>query len=113
MVCEIRTTDRFEKEAKKLIRKYASLKRELIELGQLLVQNPTLGTPIGKGFHKVRLAVKSKGRGKSGGARVITYLIIKPSMERLYLTSIYDKSERTSITEKELVQIISEIRPPF
>lgn len=110
MAFEVRTTDRFEKEAKRLLKKYPSLKFELIELQRLLIGNPSLGTPLGKNFYKIRLAIKSKGTGKSGGARVITYLIIKPSTERIYLTTIYDKAERASITNKELLQIIDAIR---
>lgn len=110
MAFEVRTTDRFEKEAKRLLKKYPSLKYELIELQRLLIGNPYLGTPLGKNFYKLRLAIKSKGKGKSGGARVITYLINKPTLERVYLTTIYDKAERASVTNKELLQIIDEIK---
>lgn len=51
MAFEVRTTDRFEKEAKRLHKKYPSLKYELIELQRLLIGNPSLGTPLGKNFY--------------------------------------------------------------
>ncbi len=108
MPIEIRLTLRFEKEAKRLIKKYHSLKSELSSLESLLQKNPKSGTAIGKGFYKVRLSIQSKGKGKSGGARVITFLRNENS-EVIYLTSIYDKSERPTITSKELQLIIKEI----
>ena len=114
MAYEIRTTEKFEKEARKLIRKFPSLKTELKILAESLSIQPEQGTSLGKNFFKVRIAIKSKGRGKSGGARVITNLIFgkfrSEFPERLYLATIYDKSERPTITEKELTQILSDIK---
>ena len=63
----------FEKEAERLMKKYRFLVGELRELREGLRQNPTMGTPIGGSCYKIRLAIKSKGKGKSGGARVITH----------------------------------------
>ena len=60
------TTVNFEKEAKKLVKKYVSLKSELAELNKQLLANPFQGIPLGKNAYKIRLAVKSKGKGKSG-----------------------------------------------
>jgi hypothetical protein len=54
-------------------------------------------------FYKIRLAIASKGKGKSGGARVITY--VKITADTIFLTSIYDKSEKNTISDKELEQI--------
>ena len=59
-------TPNFERSAKRLSKKYRSLKNELAELNRLILSNPHAGTPIGKGAYKVRLAVKSKGKGKVG-----------------------------------------------
>ena len=59
----------FERQAKYLIKKYPSLKKELFELGQSLQQDPEQGTPLGYHCYKIRLAIASKGKGKSGGAR--------------------------------------------
>ncbi len=67
--------DKFKKEAKLLIKKYLSLKIELSELAESLAIDPTQGTSLGNDSFKIRVSIKSKGKGKSGGARIITYLI--------------------------------------
>ncbi len=92
MSYHVKTIDVFEKQAKRLIKKYASLKREIRLLISELKENPKQGTPIGKNCYKIRISITSKGKGKSGGARVITNLVI--SENNVYLLSIYDKSER-------------------
>ncbi|MBX2924785.1 MAG: type II toxin-antitoxin system RelE/ParE family toxin [Chitinophagaceae bacterium] len=89
----------FDKQAKK----YPSLKKDLSELIDMLADNPGEGMALGNGFYKIRLAVASKRKGKSGGARVITY--VKVTATTVFLTSIYDKSEKSTITAKELEQI--------
>ncbi len=101
-------TDKFQKEAKRLSKKYSSLKSDLEDLNQKLLQNPKLGTPLGHDTYKIRVAIKSKGKGKSGGARAITYLITED--EEIYLLTIYDKSELSIIPDKTLQQIIKEIQ---
>ncbi len=63
--------DRFKKAAKVLIRKYPSLKKELADLNTSLISNPTQGTPLGNSTFKIRIAIKSIGTSKSGGARII------------------------------------------
>ena len=69
-----------------------------------MIENPTLGTPIGKDCYKLRIAIASKGKGKSGGARMITYVrIVK---QTVFLMDIYDKSEQANITDKELQMLI-------
>ncbi|MEH6309205.1 type II toxin-antitoxin system RelE/ParE family toxin [Olivibacter sp. CPCC 100613] len=97
----------FERQAKRLAKKYPSLKKDLTELMISLDDNPEQGTALGNNFYKIRLAIASKGKGKSGGARVITYLKITGST--VYLTSIYDKSEKSTVTDKELDQIFRSI----
>lgn len=64
----------FDKQAKRLAKKFPSLKRDLAGLIEQLADEPELGTALGNGFYKIRLAIASKGKGKSGGARVITYV---------------------------------------
>ena len=64
----------FLKEAKRLAKKYSSFKEDLEILQNELQRNPYSGIDLGNGLRKVRMAIKSKGRGKSHGARVITYL---------------------------------------
>lgn len=96
--------DKFKKEAKRLIKKYPSLKSELVELASALSENPTLVTPLGNEAYKIRIAIKNKGKGKSGGARVITYIIT--SKKEVYLLTIYDKAEFDTIDDKTLRRII-------
>lgn len=76
MSYRVETIVHFEKEAKRLKKKYRSLNREISDLIDELEQNPFLGTYLKNGFHKIRLSMKSKGKGKSGGARVITCITV-------------------------------------
>ena len=70
--------------------------------------NPTKGTPIGHSCYKIRLAIKSKGKGKSGGARVITYYYIHGST--VYLLSIYDKADLENVSEKKIAKLLQGIK---
>ena len=97
-------SDRFKKEAKRLIKKFPSLKQELAYLSSTLTNEPETGTPLGNDTYKIRLAIKSKGKGKSGGARVITYAVT--DSKEVYLLTIYDKSEFDSIDDRTLKTII-------
>lgn len=99
--------EKFKKEAKRLIKKYPSLKIELSELAESLSIEPTQGTALGNDTYKIRVSIKSKGKGKSGGARIITY-VITPQKE-IYLLTIYDKAEFDSIDDKTLRRIIAVI----
>jgi len=101
----VETTRHFEREAKPLLKKYASLKNELKDLGKELEKDPEIGVPIGSNLYKIRLAIASKGKGKSGGARVITYL--KTEQGNVYLLSIYDKGEKDTVSEKEIKDILN------
>jgi len=94
----------FEKQTKRLLKKYPSLKFELLQLVQSLKQNPEQGTSIGKSCFKIRIAIASKGKGKRGGARVITNFIITDNT--VYLLSIYDKSEKDNLSDKELEELL-------
>jgi len=101
------TIKSFDKEAKRLSKKYPSLKNELLELIELLEENPTTGEPIGKDCYKIRLQIQSKGKGKSGGARVITNVYV--SEQTVYLLSIYDKSEKQNLSNFELIKLLNDI----
>ena len=100
----IEITSSFKKQAKKLIKKFPSLKEELNLLVDILTNNPEQGTPIANHCFKIRLAISSKGKGKSGGARVITH--IQVINKKVFLLSIYDKSEQANITDKDLLNLI-------
>jgi mRNA-degrading endonuclease RelE of RelBE toxin-antitoxin system len=103
-------TEDFKREFKRLHKKYTSLPEDIASLGAILSNDPMTGTAIGQNCYKVRLSIRSKGKGKSGGARVITY--IKIIDEIVYLLSIYDKSEQTSISEKEIITRLNSINKP-
>jgi mRNA-degrading endonuclease RelE of RelBE toxin-antitoxin system len=96
--------DKFKREAKRLIKKFPSLKQELAHLSALLEKDPHTGTPLGNDTYKIRLAIKSKTKGKSGGARVITYIVAEN--KEVYLLTIYDKSEFDSIDASAIKSII-------
>ena len=108
--CEVKieTSPRFDRELKRLNKRYASLSGEIEELEREVCQNPTMGTPIGGSCYKIRLAIKSKGKGKSGGARVITYYYIHG--ETVYLLSIYDKAEQENISEERIAELLQGIK---
>jgi hypothetical protein len=86
----VKTITVFERQAKRLVKKYASLKKELWELSQQLSKTPKLGTPLGSSCFKVR---------------IITHFLV--SDDTVYLLSIYDKSERSVITDKELAELLA------
>jgi mRNA-degrading endonuclease RelE of RelBE toxin-antitoxin system len=109
MIYKVEVTENFKKEAKKLIRKYPSLKQEILQLGEQLAVNPTLGTPLGNEIYKIRLSIKSKGKGKSGGARIITKVILVK--KTVYLFSIYSKGDKETISENEIKLFLKEINP--
>lgn len=94
----------FEKELKRLVKKYPSLKTEYIELVRGLQQKAETGVFIGNSCYKIRLAISSKGKGKSGGARVISHIQISDSI--VYLLSIYDKSDQENISDKDLRELL-------
>ena len=94
----------FRKELKKLAKKYHSLKTDLAVLFESLEENPTQGTSLGRNCYKIRLAISSKGKGKSGGARLITNFVIAD--DTTYLLSIYDKPDKENLTDKELDELL-------
>jgi mRNA-degrading endonuclease RelE of RelBE toxin-antitoxin system len=104
MSYKIITSENFIKGLKRLSKRYISLKKEVESLGENLAQNPMMGTPIGLDCYKIRLAIKSKDVGKSGGARVITCVVALK--ETVTLLSIYDKSEQDDISDKELKMLL-------
>ena len=105
MSYKIILTSNFKKEAKRLAKKYKSLKIELEILGQELSNNPTQGTSLGNDVYKIRLAISSKGKGKSGGVRIITF--IKIDNQTVLLLSIYSKGEKDSISDNEIGKLLT------
>jgi mRNA-degrading endonuclease RelE of RelBE toxin-antitoxin system len=107
MSFEVKVTARFKRQTKRLLKKYNSIKGELDDLLLSLETNPTQGTSIGHSCYKIRLSISAKGKGKSGGARVITHYYVSGGI--VYLLSIYDKSEQPDITDKELQRLLGSL----
>ena len=105
MSYKIITLSYFDKQAKRLVRKYPSLKQELVALIDQLQRYPVKGTSIGNSCYKIRVAIASKGKGKSGGARVISHIHI--DKENVYLLSIYDKAEQGNISDVQIKALLN------
>lgn len=109
MNCRIEISDIFFRRLKILSKRYKSLKQDLERLEKELEQNPFLGTDLGNYLRKIRLSVTSKGKGKRGGARVITYtLTLQEDYVEITLLTIYDKSDTANIPTPELLRIAKE-----
>ena len=110
MNIEFETIYGFDREFKRLYKRYKSLPADLKQLMQRLKENPNQGTSLGNKVFKIRMAVHSKSRGKRGGLRVITYndILIMSQKGTITFITIYDKSERSSISQKEIQSLIKE-----
>jgi len=104
MSFEIQSISNFDKELKKLAKKYPSIKQDLMELVKEITEDPFLGEPLGKDCYKIRMAIASKNKGKSGGSRVIT--CVKVVNETVFLLSIYDKSDKENIEDNKLKSLL-------
>ena len=105
------TLEDFDREARRLSKHYASFKKDLTELIKELAENPMMGVDLGRGFRKVRMKIRSKGKGKSGGARVITHtanVIVSENSGVLYLVDIYDKSVQESVEISKIRRLLME-----
>ena len=103
-------TQEFRKQAKRLAKKYRSLADDLEAFVDELSLNPNMGKDLGSGVRKIRMAVKSKGKGKSGGMRVITFsVIVNQADTEITLLTVYDKSEKESISDKEIKMLLESI----
>ena len=111
---KVEVTANFNRKVKKLIKKFPSLLSELIELQTQLMENPEMGTHIAtylnSNLYKIRMASVSKGKGKSGGFRVITYVVKEePEGTIINLITIFDKSEESNIQKSKIIALIKSI----
>jgi len=104
MSYKVKFIPKFEKELKRLSKKSPSLKSDFSFLLISIKHDPTQGTSLGGDCYKIRMAIASKGKGKSGGARVIT--CFKIVQGTVYLLTIFDKSEQENIADKELKELL-------
>lgn len=110
MANQVIPTELFEHKFKRLKKKFATLEQEMRDLIEALEISPTMGTSLGSGLYKIRLGSKSKGGGKSGGFRVITYLVNETEEGiDIYLIMMFDKSEESSIKKEILVKIVKQL----
>jgi len=97
-------TPDFKRIFKKLAKKYPSLKADLQQLINTLAKNPTTGIHLGHNLYKMRMAISSKGKGKSAGARVITFLVTNE--EEVYLIHIYDKGQLDNLSKNHIIDLL-------
>lgn len=97
----------FERELKRLAKKYKSLKQDVIVLTKEIEQNPDAGIDLGNSIYKYRLLIASKGKGKRGGGRAITMNVLVSEEEtEIGFLYIFDKSERSNITDNEIRELM-------
>ena len=111
MPSQVQVTSKFEKDVKRLKRKYPAVKSEIAKLLTQLEDDERPGDKIpnvGYDVYKVRLANPSAKRGKSGGFRVIYYLQL---VDRVMLLTIYSKTEQTDISPEDIRYILEEFVP--
>ncbi|MBE5320275.1 type II toxin-antitoxin system RelE/ParE family toxin [Pedobacter sp. MR2016-19] len=102
MSFKIKTVPNFEREVKKIFKKHRGIKSDLLKLVNDLEVNPELGTHLGQNIYKIRLSISGTNKGKSGGARVITYVIVIDKI--VYLSEIYLKSDHSTVNIQDVIQ---------
>ena len=103
------TISLFDSRYKRLVKKYPSLEFELLDLQNQLLLNPKIGTLLTANIYKIRVPNRDSQRGKSGGFRIITYVLEETDNAcEINLVTIYDKSEESTFTKAELLKIIKQ-----
>ena len=104
MSYKVIVTDNFARELKKLVKKYPLLKEAILDLSESLSVKPAQGASLGNDCYKIRISSLDKPSGKSGGFRIITYIVYKN--DRVYLLSVYDKSQVETIRDSEIKALL-------
>jgi len=110
----VKVSQLFKRKVKPLSKKYHTLRESIDELGEALIKGPYLGESYGGNIYKVRLSDKSKGKGKSGGFRILYYLAIQQGNDTIIiLITILNKGEINTIKKTDaeylLTQVLNEI----
>ena len=105
MSYNVLTIPPFDRQLKRLVKKFPSFKSEYAQLIESLEIQPTKGSALARNCYKIRIGIKSKGKGKSGGTRVIAH--VQVTGNNVFLLAIYDKSEQADITDKEINYLLS------
>lgn len=111
MNVSITTLDEFERQARRLSKKYKSLKNDLANLQKELLEDPFQGDDLGGGVRKIRMAISSKGKGKSGGARILTLNVLVSDDANVTLLTIYDKNEIDNVSDQYIMWLVKQCGP--
>ena len=112
MSCNITVSvsDDFAKEAKRLAKKYPSFKQDYKEFLESIKNNPLQGDEITKNIRKIRMAIKAKGKGKSGGARVITFNVLTDVENgHVIFLLLYDKEDASTVKVNVVKQLVQDL----
>ena len=102
---KIEVTSEFEKDFKRLSKKYPSIPDDIKKFKTKLLNNPCMGVALSGGFRKIRMSITSKGKGKSGGARIITFnYLVDTDNGKIVFVTMYDKNEQENITDTQIKQ---------
>ncbi len=103
--------DEFMRGAKALRKKYPSFESDYNRFLDELEANPFGGESLGQHTYKNRMSIASKGKGKSGGARVITYNLQQQDTDEILITlmTIYDKSEIDNVSDSYLRSLVLQL----
>ena len=110
MTVKIIPSAEFDRQFKRLAKKFKSLPSDYLALSKELKENPFQGTDLGGGVRKIRMAISSKGKGKSGGARVLTLNVLVSDDAEVTLLTIYDKNEIENVSDEYIMWLVSEAR---
>lgn len=103
-------TPDFLKSMKALSKRYRSFKQDFKEFSESLERNPFQGIELSPGIRKIRMAIASKGRGKSDGARIISYtIVVSESTGDIYLIDLYDKADYSTVDVEVIKEKVKEM----
>ena len=106
----ISVSDDFAKEAKRLAKKYPSFKQDYKDFLVSIKNNPLQGDEITKNIRKIRMAIKAKGKGKSGGARVITFNVLTDvEYGHVVFLLLYDKEDASTVKVNVVKQLVRDM----
>lgn len=112
MEVQISTYEEFERQFKRLRKKYKSLREDFKDFVKSLKANPFQGVELKGNVRKIRMQISSKGKGKSGGARILTLNILVNDTEGVDVTllTIYDKNEMESVNDNFINDLVNKAK---
>ena len=111
MIVDFRYLPEFERRAKALAKRYKSFVADFNNFLDSMSEDPFQGKSLGNGVYKTRMAITSKGKGKSGGARILTYNLTKDTDNKVVVTlmSVYDKSDISNVKDNYIDNLVKQI----